>query len=255
MSEGLAPLQVTGAAPQSRASVTPKLSPRAVGGRESRLPERAESAAALSVRRGEQQFSVLPTQRGHCSSERLFLSCEAGQEGGRCLLIPLPSPLTQAKRARGRAHPPCSEDWSAAASPKTRALFWCALSSPAFCTSSFPLPSAPPFVSLTPSLRVLAGHPFAVHLVPLWAFPLRLPRGGSSGGRRTETSTSVAGVSPARRAHRKALAGDLHRIGGGNPLSNHTFSRLWSKTICFAFHLSFLKGESLSRGIGLRNEV
>ena len=240
MSEGLAPLQVTGAATQPRSGVIPELSPRTVGGRESRLPEYAEGAAALSFRPSERQFSPLRTQRGHCSPEPLFLSCEAGREGGRCLLIPLPSPRTQAKQPRGRAHPPCSEDWGAAASPKSRALFWRALSSPASGSSSFPLPSAPPFLSLTLSLRVFAGHPFAVHLVPLCPFPLPLPGGGSSGGlgggRRTRTSTSV---SPARRALRKALAGDLYRSRGWKPFDqSHILSTLVKDyLLCFPLKL------------------
>lgn len=251
MSEGLAPLQVTGAATQPRSGVIPELSPRTVGGREGRLPEYAEGAAALSFRPSERQFSPLRTQRGHCSPEPLFLSCEAGREGGRCLLIPLPSPRTQAKQPRGRAHPPCSEDWGAAASPKSRALFWRALSSPASGSSSFPLPSAPPFLSLTLSLRVFAGHPFAVHLVPLCPFPLPLPGGGSSGGLGGGGELGRRLLFPLP----DGLSGRRWRVictgvGGGSLLINHTFCRLWSKTICFAFHLSFVKGASLSRGIG-----
>lgn len=112
----------------------------------------------------------------------------------------------------------------------------------------------PSFVSTpTPSLRELVGHPLAVHLVPLCAFPLPLPGGGSGGGR-AGMWTSAACIPLARGALRKALAGDLLRSRGWECFDQPHFVDCGLRLSCFAFHLSSSKGAPLSRGIGLRGE-
>lgn len=162
-------------------------------------------------------MSPLPTLRGHCSPDRPFLSCEAGRERDVASSSPFLS------LCPGRSNPEAGRTRSAPRSgvqPRPQRLV------PFSGARSRPLPLAAhpfPFLPLLlrfllhptppPSLGELAGHPLAVHLVPLCAFPLPLPRGGSS-GERTGTSTSVACVYPARGALRKALAGDLHRSRG-----------------------------------------
>lgn len=84
-----------------------------------------------------------------------------------------------------------------------------------------PFPFLPPLLRFHPhpSLRELAGHPPAVHLVPLRAFPLPLSLGRRTGGR-TGTSISAAGLSPARGASRKALAVDLYGSRGWECLTS-----------------------------------
>lgn len=228
MSEGLSPLQVTSAAAQLWADVTRSCLPQRWG-RESRPAKRSVGPFSPRPPTGRPAVAAAPDPGlcvcgggwGRCAAAALQprQSLSKGRGWSRRGTSPLYPPSSPSGRggAPERPRAPPRRNWGATASPKTRALCWCALSSPSSCLSSFPLPSAPfsfpPHPN--PSLRELAGHPPAVHLVPLCAFPLPLPRGVGSGGQ-LGTSTSAAGVSPAWGTLRKALAVDLHgspRVG------------------------------------------
>lgn len=210
-------------------------------------------------------MSPLSTPGRHCSSDRPVLSCEAAREEDLASSSPFLA------LCPGRSDPEAGRTRSAPGTgvqPRPRRLvpFAGARSRPLPRSSSFPLPSAPfsfpPHPTPphpTPSLRELAGQPLAVHLVPLCAFPLSLLRGGSGGGggggggaelgRRFLLRANPQPEGHPGRRWRVVCAG----VGVGGAWTSHI---LWarSETVCFAFHLSFLKRVALWRGIGWRGE-
>lgn len=247
MSQGLAPLQVSGAATRRQAGGLPRGGGVRAGGRSRSArgapqPAPSDGAAGRCPHAPSGEGSAAPTG----PSER-----RGRARRGPRVLIPLPRPVPWAKRLRSRAPPLRVGDRGCSCVPKDS----CPCQERAVVPFLLQLIPSPPFrpffVSTpTPSLRELAGHPLAVHLVPLCAFPLPLPDGGSGGGR-AGMWTSAACMPLAGGALRKALAGDLLGSWGWECCDRPHFVDCGPRLSCFAFHLSSSKGTPLSRGMGL----
>lgn len=154
------------------------------------------------------------------------------------MLPPYPPSLLSARGgAPERRGAPAPGNWDAAASPKTRAL--CGARSRPLPLAARPFPFLPLLLRFhphpSPSLRELAGHPPAVHLVP---FTPRVKEWGAN----WDVDLCCWRVSCLGGSPRKALAVDFARESGMGVLWPTAFCPPWSETIGFSLHLSSLEG-------------